>query len=130
MLTGKNIDAINEFIARWNAGERGFTGRHEASERALAKGLRELGVEITSKMAAGDFRQKMSEIQKALWADPKHRAKRVKKMSATAKTVWADDGVRAERLAILHSPKNRKARSQRMKAMWAAAKAAQVQAAE
>jgi predicted DNA-binding transcriptional regulator AlpA len=48
MLTTENIEAIHEFVRRWNAGERGFTG--SSYEQQFAFALRRLcGVEITSK---------------------------------------------------------------------------------
>jgi hypothetical protein len=156
MLTGKNIDAINEFIERWDAGERGFTGRHGAGERLLAKGLRELGVAIKSghdlrapkatraktqkrveakkRLSPEELRQRRSELQKALWADPAHRAKRLTAISKASKKAWANKETREKRLAAIRkatkTPAFRAASSQRMKAVWALAKATQMHAAE
>lgn len=61
MLTKKNIAAINEFIERWNAGEREFTGSHAAAERLLASGLKRLGVELSIKQAHRVITEEMRE---------------------------------------------------------------------
>jgi hypothetical protein len=109
MLTGKNIDAINEFIARWNEGERAVVGGINKSVHLHAvQLLRALGVEIAQKQR-GRARGKMTAAQR-------------KKISASIKAAHRNN---PEAWANMRA-KN----SQRMKSVWAAARAAQMQAAE
>jgi len=98
MLTQENIGAINEFIRRWNAGERGYTGWHLAGERLFALGLRKIGVNVVS----GTWSTLSKEEKDA----------RMKKAQSAI------------------TPDGRKRQGEKMKAMWAAAKAMQRQAAE
>jgi hypothetical protein len=86
---------LNDFVARWNMGEREFTGLPYYVEVSAVRLLREMGVSIVDGRKTDASAEKKRKAMKAAWADParrkrllaakRGRARLIRKTSKTSK---------------------------------------------
>jgi hypothetical protein len=86
---------LNDFVARWNMGERGFTGLPYYVEAGAARLLREMGVSLVDGRKTEATAEQKRKAMKAAWADPARRkrllaakrgqARLIRKTSKTSK---------------------------------------------
>lgn len=123
MLTQENIDAINDFVRRWNDGERALTDCHPANERGFVAVLKALGCRVEGRRApAREFAHEEIEAVKAMICDG-YSASEISRRSG----VPSDTVLRIARTAGLKVPRVSvrvaEATSKRLSTAWALLKA-------